>query len=237
MARLREQKIKIRTLLSSPDWKANLDAVAVDGMTSVGPLMGMLQELPALRLRAAIALGMTTAVVREKHLEQARDVWRRLMWRMSEESGNIGWGIPEAMSELLISVPGFAKDYHALLFTQLIDLGRDDNYCDNEMLRRSSYFAIGRFVAAVPDYAVQARNLFIRGLRDTDSICRAIACWALGQMKPTLTEAPLINRIAAENCTDKCVLTDGDTEGTFTVSDIAKASLAGHPPYPWKPCR
>ena len=54
---------------------------------------------------------------------------------MSEESGNIGWGIPEAFAECLAASPELAKTYHKILISYIVDLGFDDNYCDNDQLR------------------------------------------------------------------------------------------------------
>ncbi|MFQ9869079.1 MAG: hypothetical protein ACLRWP_20725 [Bilophila wadsworthia] len=47
--------------------------------------------------RAASAPGKAVSRMADEHIEEARNVVRRLMWHMNEESGNIGWGIPKPL--------------------------------------------------------------------------------------------------------------------------------------------
>jgi Vesicle coat complex, various subunits len=125
--------------------------------------------------RAAVALGLVTARLAEKQPEAAKNIIRRLMWHLNEESGNIGWGIPEAFAEILAASEPLAKDFHRILISYVIDLGRDDNYCDNDTLRRSCYWAIGRLAQARPQMCLSARPWLIKGLEDVDMVCRGMA--------------------------------------------------------------
>ena len=86
MPRFRSQKNQLRALLETPQWRDNLESIAADGISSVGPLMSFLLYEPVLRLRAAIALGLTTSKIHAEKPEMARDILRRLNWRLSEES-------------------------------------------------------------------------------------------------------------------------------------------------------
>lgn len=229
MPRFRNQKSQIKAQLEDAAWRDNLDAIAQGGTASIGPLMSFLLFEPVLRLRAAIALGRTTAVLHSKAPEQARDIMRRLNWRMSEESGNIGWGVPEAVSEVLSQCPALARDFHRIFFSTILDLGFDDNYVDNDVLRRSCYFAIGRFVKACPQYGEEVRPLLRKGLEDTDEACRGYAAWALGLLSPDLNDAPALRRLAESGCNATCLLTDGDRVIMATSSELAADSLAGKP--------
>ena len=101
MAHLRSLKIQIKSWLSAPDWRSHLPEIVSQGMSSMGPLMGLLMYEPQMRLRAAIAIGAVTAELNKTRNDLARDVLRRLKWRLSEESGNIGWGVPEAFGEIV----------------------------------------------------------------------------------------------------------------------------------------
>ena len=101
MAHLRSLKIQIKTWLSAPDWRSHLPEIVSQGMSSMGPLMGLLMYEPQMRLRAAIAIGAVTAELNKTRNDLARDVLRRLKWRLSEESGNIGCGVPEAFGEIV----------------------------------------------------------------------------------------------------------------------------------------
>ncbi len=227
-SRFRSQKKELQaTLLQSPSWRDSLEAVAQSGSTAVGPLMGFLTCEPLQRLRAAIALGYVTAAIFESRPEAARDVVRRLSWRLSEESGNIGWGVPEAFGEILSRTPRLAKEFYKIFLSTLLDLGFDDNYVDNDVLRRSCYFAIGRFLKACPQYAQEARPLLRRGLDDVDLPCRGYAAWALSMLAPDLNDMPALRRLAESQTGVLCELTDGDSLECLSPEQIATDCIRG----------
>ena len=227
-SRFRSQKKELQeTLLQSPAWRDSLESVARSGTAAVGPLMGFLTCDTVARLRAAIALGYVTEALFARQPETARDVVRRLNWRLSEESGNIGWGVPEAFGEILSRTPKLAKEFYKIFLSTLLDLGFDDNYVDNDCLRRSCYFAIGRFVRACPEYAGDARPLLRRGLDDTDLPCRGYAAWALSMLSPDLNDMPALRRLAESETNVLCELTDGDSLECLSPEQIAADCIRG----------
>ena len=123
MAHLRSLKIQIKSWLSAPDWRGHLPEIVSQGMSSMGPLMGLLMYEPQMRLRAAIAIGAVTAELNKTRNDLARDVLRRLKWRLSEESGNIGWGVPEAFAigRVLEAAPQYGNEVRPLLRKGLAD--------------------------------------------------------------------------------------------------------------------
>ena len=229
MPRFRSQKNQLRALLETPQWRDNLESIAADGISSVGPLMSFLLYEPVLRLRAAIALGLTTSKIHAEKPEMARDILRRLNWRLSEESGNIGWGVPEAVGEILAQCPPLAKDFHRIFFSTILDLGFDDNYVDNDVLRRSCYFAIGRFIKACPKYGEEARPLLRKGLQDSDAVCAGLAAWALGMLAPDLNDQPSLRKLAESGLDGSCLVTDGDLVVVCTPAELARDTLQGKP--------
>ncbi len=226
--RFRSTKNQLRArLLEASDWRSSIDDLAEGGTALVGPLMSFLLYEPVPRLRAAILLGAVTARMFERAPESARDVMRRLNWRMSEESGNIGWGVPEAIGEILSQSPKLAREFHRIFFSSLLDLGFDDNYVDNDALRRSCYFAIGRFIRACPQYGDEARPLLRRGLDDVDPPCRGYAAWALGMLPPDLNDAPALRRLAESTTGAVCELTDGDRLVSRSPEELARDAMRG----------
>ena len=174
MARMRSAKQKLRECLLSQQWREHLDEIAQGGLENVGPLFSFLLLGPLTMHRAAVALGQITALLAKDQPETAKNIVRRLMWHLNEESGNIGWGIPEAFAEILAASEPLAKDFHRILISYIIDLGRDDNYCDNDTLRRSCYWAIGRLAQARPQLCLTARQWLLKGLEDEDMVCRGM---------------------------------------------------------------
>ena len=139
MARMRAVKQQLKDLLSAPDWRDHLPELRSMGQPAVGPLFSFLLLEPLMRHKAALALGQVVAGLEEGSAEDMHNIMRRLMWHMNEESGNSGWGIPEAFGEVLAACPRAAKEFHRVLISYVIDLGRDDNFCDHGPLRRSCF--------------------------------------------------------------------------------------------------
>lgn len=228
MAKMRSAKQRLRLILQASDWQAHLDAIAAGGMTNVGPLFSFLLLGPQTMHRAAVALGRTVARLEKTEPEAARNVIRRFMWHMNEESGNIGWGIPEAFAECLAASPALAETYHRILISTIMDLGREDNYCDNDVLRRSCYWAVGRLAEARPALCEQARPWLRKGLGDEDIICRGMAAWTLGRLPPNLMDAPALRALAGAGCAELCEIYDYDNDrlDEISVSDLARRALA-----------
>ena len=222
--RMRSAKALLQGYLEEENWRDHLQAIAQGGMTSVGPLFSFLLKEPTLMHRSAVALGATCAQLATHTMERARNVVRRYMWHLSEESGNIGWGIPEAFAETLAASELLSAEFGRILVTYIIDLGREDNYCDNALLRRSCYWACGRFAAASPLQTRMWDKWLALGLRDTDVICRGMAAWALSfyPFNPAWRQdlEPLCTR------TEECLLFDGDHVYTRSVGELAADLLA-----------
>ena len=183
-----------------------------------------------LNLLVDYLLLLTTARLAGRDPEAARNIIRRFMWHMNEESGNIGWGIPEAFGESLAASPALAKDFHRVLASYLIDLGRDDNYCDNDLLRRSCYWAVGRLAQARPELCAGARPWLRKGLEDNDVICRGMAAWALAQLPPDFMDTPALRRLADAGHEEICELFDGGQLHEKSVSQLAREALAREVP-------
>lgn len=230
MPRMRSTKQQLKQYLQSPQWQDHLEEIAAGGASHVGPLFSFLLLGPQTMHRAAVALGLTTARLAEREPEAARNIIRRFMWHMNEESGNIGWGIPEAFGESLAASPALAKDFHRVLASYLIDLGRDDNYCDNDLLRRSCYWAVGRLAQARPELCAGARPWLRKGLEDNDVICRGMAAWALAQLPPDFMDTPALRRLADAGHEEICELFDGEQLYEKSVSQLAREALAREVP-------
>ncbi|MBR4742485.1 MAG: HEAT repeat domain-containing protein [Desulfovibrio sp.] len=227
MGRMREAKKQLLALLQQESWRNHLDLIAQGGVTSVGPLFSFLLQEPTLLHRAAVALGQTCAAIAQHECEKARNVVRRYMWHLSEESGNIGWGIPEAFAETMVASPLLAKEFSRILITYVIDLGKTDNYCDNDVLRRSCYWACGRFAEGNVECCLGWRKWLVRGLEDRDIPCRGMAAWALSRMPIDFDVLPKLKDLVEQNLEEVCLLFDGHKAYQRTVRAIAEDALRG----------
>ena len=69
---------------------------------AVSPLIAALSHAGGnVKWHAVSALGLVMAALATEDMEAARNIMRRLMWSLNDESGNMGWGIPEAMAEIM----------------------------------------------------------------------------------------------------------------------------------------
>ena len=226
MSTMRASKQYLKSLLQSPRWQEHLAEIASGGMGSIGPLFSFLLLDGLTMHRAARALGATVARLAQSEPEKARNVIRRFMWHMNEESGNIGWGIPDAFAECLVASEMLAETYHRILISYIIDLGHDDNYCDNDILRRSCFWAVGRLAGARPEMCLRARPWLLKGLDDVDSICRGMAAWALAKLPPDMMDAPALRRLAESGNADVCEIYEGNGFHQARVDELARATLA-----------
>lgn len=187
MANFSAQKKALRAWFKSTSWseKAPLppEYPQTMGMPLVSALIACLPEGEPTAPRAAFALGLVVNAMYEgedaaEH-EDAKTVIRRLIWHMNEESGNIGWGVPEAFAEILAQNKNLATIYHPVLLSYIRKMDEnataDGNYCDNALLRRSCFAATARLLHAWPEYAPKAKHAIEDGLHDEDAECQSIA--------------------------------------------------------------
>ncbi|MCL2123310.1 MAG: HEAT repeat domain-containing protein [Desulfovibrionaceae bacterium] len=226
---MRAHKILLREALGAPDWRERLEQLTAKVPRSfVGPLLSCLLQGGTPAGRAAAALGACVAAIAQETPEDARAIMRRFMWHMNEESGNLGWGIPESMAETLARSALLAKEFSRVLLSYIRDTGREDNFVDHMPLRRSCYWAVGRLLQARPELAAHALPLLRAGLRDEDVPCRGMAAWALAQAGVPEDARPELEALAAdgESAATPVSVFDGDSARECTVAGLARLALS-----------
>ncbi len=68
-----------------------------------------------IKKRAISALAIVVPELADENMEQTREVMRQFMWNLDDESGGIGWGIPQAMAEIMKRHEGLRKEYLHIL--------------------------------------------------------------------------------------------------------------------------
>ena len=229
MAHMRANKALLKDALGTPDWRERLEQLTTTAPGAfVGPLISCLAQGGTLAGRAAVALGVCVAVIAQKTPEEARVVMRRFMWHMNEESGNLGWGVPESMAETLARSSLLAEEFSRVLLSYIRNTRREDNFVDHAPLRRSCYWAVGRLLQARPEFAVSALPLLQAGLRDEDIPCRGMTAWAFAQMGVPEELRPELENLAAaaESAITPVQVFDGDALRECTVAELAGLTLA-----------
>lgn len=191
MSRFRSLKTRFYALCSAPDWMSSFESMLSDRKTlqeSVNALLALLPR-PECRLQAACGIGLALSRLSGADMEKARIIMRRLMWSLNEESGNLGWGVPEAMGAALAMSPALAGEYARIFLSYGYETGREDNFLDHAPLRRGVY--LGAAMLAAANFAA-ARPLLPhlpKALADPDALIRAAAALTLRRLAETAPAA------------------------------------------------
>ncbi len=143
----------------------------------VGPLAAELcNPDPRVRWKAVIVLGKVTARWADEDPDAAREVIRRFMWNLNDESGGIGWGAAEAMGAALAEHPVLAREYAPILLSYINEKG---NFLDHPVLLRGAVWAVGFLARSRPELLQDAPALLIPLLDSEDMETKGSAAWAL----------------------------------------------------------
>ncbi len=116
-----------------------------------GPLIALLTDVEeTVKWKAVEALGDAVDRLARSDIEAARVVMRRLMWNLNDESGGIGWGMPEAMGEIMARNGVLADEYGLILVSYLRE---DGNFLEMEGLQCGVLWGLHRLSRFRPDIA------------------------------------------------------------------------------------
>ncbi len=237
MARFHNIKGELALRLPEEEWESLFPLLeSSSGMEYIAPLLGFLPRGGVLRWRAVRCLGVCMAALASRDMEQARGIMRRFMWHMNEESGNLGWGVPESMGEVLSQSPPLAVEFNRVLFSYITNTGRDDNYIDHAPLLQACFWGCGRLAQARPDYGAPALPAFAAGLGHSDAQVRGQAALGLFKLlgaQPALaraldeaTQAEIYAALSAmQNETTECEDFDGKNFFYRKTKEIAQEAL------------
>ena len=174
----RELKREVIELLGSQDLDQALHALChLPARQVINPLFSLLPSTDPVKWVAVTAMGAVVARLADQEMESAREVMRRLMWQLNEESGGIGWGCPEAMGEIMACHDGLAKEYSHVLISYV---RKDGAFLDYEPLQRGAVWGLGRLGQERPQLLKNAIPHLIAFLEAEDATVRGLATWALG---------------------------------------------------------
>jgi len=228
MPRPRHLKETVQTALASfaptDEALAVLDDLPAASLT--GPLLSsLLSPAPLVRWRAATALGRSVARMAGERLEDGRNVMRRFMWSLNEESGAIGWGVPEAMAETLAHSEPLAVEFSRIYLSYVRDLDKDCTYIDHAPLRRGVYWGIARLAKTRPQLARPAAPDLLDGLSDCDPESRGYCALALTLLSPPPTPALLAALTALFDDPHRF---DLYFDGVMTPASVSELAHAAH---------
>jgi len=188
----------------------------------VRPLLSLLPSGdPTVKWRAVMALGIVVTGLAEEDLEEARGVLRKLMWNLTEESGNIAWGAPEAMGEILARNETLANEFPHILVSYIRE---DGNFLEHIPLQRGVLWALERLAEVRPEklHDLEAAEHVAARLKSEDTTVRALAAKVLGLLRVKSYRSALVDLCKDEG--EASICSDG-TEVRRRVCDVAREAI------------
>jgi HEAT repeat protein len=185
-------------------------------------IAGLFNSDGNVRWHAVSALGVVMALLAKEDMEAARNIMRRLMWSLNDESGNIGWGVPEAMAEIMANHDGLAEEYAHILVAYMRE---DGCYLELPPLQRGLMWGAGRLAGARPDLLKkwEAPAYLLPYLDSEDPEVRGLAARALGILRVEGVKEKLA---VLKNDSSGILLYDKEKLKTTTVGELAGEALA-----------
>jgi len=154
---MRNFKKEVLNCLSQKDFEKNLkDIHQFPPKKVINALFSFLVNTnPIIKMNAVKAMGEVVSKLEEKDIESARIIMRRLMLSLTEESGGIGWGSPEAMGEIMARSKKLAEEYHKILISYSEGEG---NFLDFEELQKGVISGLKRLAEVHPGMVKEVKH-------------------------------------------------------------------------------
>ena len=190
--RIRAFKEKVTSLLKEADFDKALEEISAFPPGKVlKPLFSCLcSSDEVVKWHAVSALGQAVSRMAESDFESARVVMRRLMWMLNDESGGIGWGVPEVIGEVCAAHSQIAQEYAHMLVSYLREEGF---FLELPQLQRGLMWGVGRLAQVNPQLLIEKNILTYLPpyLVSDDLIVKAGAAYASGLLKDKQAEIDL----------------------------------------------
>lgn len=146
---------------------------------TISTLMGILYSTNEKKKWHAVTLmGQLMDRLARQEIESARIMLRRILWNLNEESGGIGWGMVEAMGEILAVNPQLAGEYGNMLVSYM----REENFLEHPVQQQGLMWAIGRLGMVRPEILLKynADGYMSVYLESTDRKVAGLTCRNFG---------------------------------------------------------
>lgn len=128
----------------------------------------------AQRWHAISALGALAEEYAYDNEEIYRNVIRRAVWAMADESGNVPWAAPEMMSAVIKACPQHYKEFVKIMITN----GLDSPMCHYGVLWSVGYLG-SEYLSEIEPFMPK----LMKFLDNENSELRGMAVWALKQLQ------------------------------------------------------
>ncbi|MFC2018191.1 DVU0298 family protein [Chloroflexota bacterium] len=105
--------------------------------------------------------------------ERVREYIRRLMWSLSDESGEMGWSSPQTVAETLCSIPELLEPYGSMMIYRSLE---------EPTLVAGGLWGIGRLGIRIKGAVVSLRQIVLGVFEIEDMKILGLAAWAMGEV-------------------------------------------------------
>jgi hypothetical protein len=172
---------------------------------------------------AVTAVGFLVSTLAATDPEGARNILRRMLWSLNEESGGIGWGIPEVLGEILARDENLAREFAPILVSYIHP---GDNFLEFGPLQQGALWAVGCVGRTFPGLlrSLGAGDSLLPFLASRVSAVRGLAVWGLGLLGDQ-ESLPGLNRLLRDEEVLQLYL-DGRSS-FFPIGQLAKEAVEG----------
>ena len=164
-----QRKSAVRELLAKQEIAGLIEWAREDGRVIETLSVLLFEQDELLRWRAIEATGRIAGVLAGADMERVRDLLRRLLWSINDESGAAGWYAPETIGAILFNVPQLIDDFGPILASFLRE----------EPFERGAHWAIAKLARLRPDIYANCAEELEASLDAADPAVRAHALQAL----------------------------------------------------------
>ena len=217
----RDLKRKVLDILRAEDISQGLEEIgSLPGRRVINPLFSFLCSTdPQIKWRAVKSIGEVVKNIAEEDMESARVIMRRMIWNLNDESGGIGWGLPEAMGEVMAQHQGLAGEYVMILESYIRE---DGNFLEHEPLQRGVLWGLGRLAQERPELLKNATPHLRPFLSSADAVLKGLAAWTMGLIGGSEDNGALA---ALESDETEVTLYLNGTERSYRISELARKAL------------
>ncbi len=121
------------------------------------------------RWRAVEAMGLAAAARARRDLEPVRELVRRTLWLMNDESGGLLWLGPQVIGAVLANVPPLCEEFLEIL----------ESFLEEEPFRAGTRWALWRLAAVRQGAIAAAAARLVASFADADPAVRGHAALAV----------------------------------------------------------
>ena len=143
----------------------------------------------AMSWRAMEAIGILTGEIAKKDPGHVRNTVGRLLWMIRDESGGIGWSVPEILGEIVRNNPELCADIAPIIAS----------FHEEKMLKAGVLRAIGRIGKLNAEFIDYAIPIVISSLESPETLLRGYAAFACGNLS-ALTAVNELEKLKGDAC-------------------------------------